>query len=184
MTGLLFFIVLLFLTLFILKWILNGSSSKEKNVIGDASSLNNRCSIGDFKSKSFLLSKTEFAFYKELIKNLPPNQSVMVKVGLNDIVSPVNGDRGQWWSDWGRIKSKHLDFVVMDSFNSRILFCIELDDYSHQRESARKRDDVKNYALKSAGIPLKRVKVSHTYSKELIDGLFGCKDISLCSTTV
>ena len=42
--------------------------------------------MGSFRSKKFLLSKAEYALYVELVPLLPPMHTVMVKVGLKDLV--------------------------------------------------------------------------------------------------
>lgn len=122
--------------------------------------------IGSFRARRFLMSKSEFAFYKAICLYLPPDKILMSKVGLKDIIDATSNDKRQRSSDWGRIKSKHIDFVLIDSSTSQILTCIELDDSSHNSETAQKRDNVKNAALSAALVPLKRVKTSSSYSKE------------------
>jgi len=128
---------------------------------------------GPFRAKKFLLSRTELSFYKVLNECLPRTKVVMCKVGLKEIIESASSDRGQRWKDWGRIKSKHLDFVVMDAGSSGIVCCIELDDSSHNSPTAQKRDRVKDDALKSAGVRLHRVRVSASYSREQIIGMVG-----------
>lgn len=124
--------------------------------------------IGSFRSRKFLLSKAEQAFYAALVPQLPPMRTVMVKVGLKDLVDVASSSQQQRRSDWGRIKSKHIDFVIMDASTSQIISCIELDDQSHNTAAAKQSDTIKNEVLKSAGIPLKRIRVGAGYTKEQI----------------
>lgn len=122
--------------------------------------------IGTFRAKPFLLSNAELNFYKALIQYLPKDKSIMVKVGLKEIIETTSNEKKQRSSDWARIKSKHIDFILIDSSTSKILKCIELDDCSHNSEAARKGDYIKNESLKSSGVQLVRVKASAGYSKE------------------
>lgn len=46
--------------------------------------------------------------------------------------------------------------------------CIELDDYTHNRENVKKLDNFKNELFKQVNIPLYRVKVSNIYNLEEI----------------
>jgi len=128
--------------------------------------------MGTFKLKTYLLSKTELNFYKALLMYLPQNRSVMAKVGLKDIIESNSNDRRQKNSDWGKIKSKHVDFVIIDSLTSQIISCVELDDSSHASNAAKKRDDVKNESLRLAGVKLTRIKATASYTKEQILNIY------------
>lgn len=152
MHAILAIIVVLIIVLVLIKKYSNTESSK----------------IGSFRARRFLMSKSELAFYKAMCLYLPPDKTIMSKVGLKDIIETTSSDKRQRSSDWGRIKSKHVDFILLESSTSQILACIELDDSSHSSQTAQKRDNIKNDALSSASIPLKRVKASSSYSKEQI----------------
>ena len=103
---------------------------------------------------------------------LPQNRSVMAKVGLKDIIESNSNDRRQKNSDWGRIKSKHVDFVIIDSLTSQIISCVELDDSSHASNAAKKRDEVKNESLRLAGVKLTRIRATGSYTKEQILNIY------------
>lgn len=132
--------------------------------------------IGPFRPRRFLLSKAELSFYKSLNLYLPKNRIVMCKVGLKEVVDTASGEKVQRSKDWGRIKSKHLDFVIVNQDSSEILCCIELDDSSHNMQSVQKRDAIKDKALQSAGVKLHRVKASSSYSKEQILAILGTSE--------
>lgn len=123
-----------------------------------------KAETGSFKKKKYLMTKTEFQFYKQLIHSLPANIVVMPKVGLKDIVSVESKDSRQRNSDWGKIKSKHIDFVLASLQSSEIIAGIELDDKTHHSERAQKSDEIKNAVFNSAGIPLYRFWVNNHYS--------------------
>lgn len=79
---------------------------------------------------------------------------VNTKVRLADIVKPRNDSK--YMSHFGKIKSKHVDFVVLDSY-MRVKIIIELDDSSHDRKDRKERDEFVDTILKDCGY-----KIIHT----------------------
>ena len=69
----------------------------------------------------------------------------------------------------GRIKSRSIDYTIVENAKCKIKCCIELDDKSHERESAKRADEFKNNLFKKVGIPLYRVKVKDYYNLEEIE---------------
>ena len=111
--------------------------------------------ISTYKSKEYLMTKAEIKFYRELIIKYPTDKFfIFSKVRLADLIEPLSSE--SWGTDFNRIKSKHIDFVVTDH-QSKIIKAIELDDYTHIQRSRQKRDNFVNEALKSAGIEIVRV---------------------------
>ena len=76
------------------------------------------------------------------------------KVRLADIVKPKSGK--DYMSNFGRIKSKHVDFVVCDR-NMHVKAIIELDDRSHDRADRQARDKFVDEILTATGY-----KIIHT----------------------
>lgn len=150
MIGFIFFIAILAFVLFLLKAFLATVET------------------GSFRSRKNLLSNAELHFFKCLSSILPDQYHLMSKVGLKDVVSSSSISQKQRSSDWGRIKSKHIDFVVIEKATSSIVSCIELDDSSHNSLSAQKRDAIKDIAFRSAGIPFHRIRVSSSYDVETL----------------
>ena len=76
---------------------------------------------------------------------------------LADLVTPTASRYDKsYMSYFGRIKAKHVDFVVFDQY-MRPKAIIELDDSSHDRKDRQERDKFVNEILKDAGY-----KVIHT----------------------
>lgn len=88
--------------------------------------------------------------------------AINCKVRLADLCQPANKDN---IVSFNKVARKHVDFVVSDIRTNKVLCAIELDDCSHQKSDAIKRDNDKNYALKSAGIPIIRIKNGRKYSE-------------------
>lgn len=78
------------------------------------------------------------------------------KMRLADIVTPRSNS--QYMSRFGKIKSKHVDFVIYDSNMRNIITVIELDDNSHNRPDRKERDEFVDFILKDCGINIIHTK--------------------------
>ena len=119
---------------------------------------------GKFRSLQYLNTKAEQNFFNQLQRSLPNDVYLMAKVRLADICVPKDPKN---ISDFNKVSRKHIDFVLVSRNNSEIVACIELDDRSHAKRSAKQRDRIKNDALKAAGIPLFRVTAARSYQEKL-----------------
>lgn len=110
--------------------------------------------------KQFLLTKNEWAFYKELKKITDKyNLHILSKIRLADIVRVKKGlSNSEYMSAFSKIKSKHLDFVLANPENLAILCVIELDDSSHDKVNSQQNDYFKNKVLETVNIPLIRLQ--------------------------
>ena len=108
-----------------------------------------------YKSK-LLLTKHEFWFYNSLKKVTESfGLQILAKIRLADLVDPMpNADRKEWYRDFAKVQSKHIDFAVCD--NMKVILLIELDDKSHERTERQERDNFVNEVLSSAGYTLIR----------------------------
>ena len=57
-----------------------------------------------------------------------------------------------YMSYFGKIKSKHIDFVLTHKYTMQMIAAIELDDKSHEKQQRIERDAFVNNALTAAGI--------------------------------
>jgi hypothetical protein len=119
---------------------------------------------GGFKPISYLNTKAEQNFFVQLLRKIPSELHVVAKVRLADLCKP---DNPQNIVAFNKIARKHVDFVVLERSTSKVLFCIELDDKSHQKRGSIKRDNEKSYALAKAGIVLHRIKASKNYTADI-----------------
>lgn len=114
------------------------------------------------------MTKAELNFYRSFLPIVQQNGFLIFsKVRLWDVVdvSPVIKNS---FSYQNKISSKHLDFVICEPNEMKILFAVELDDKSHLLKDRKESDAVKNHALDSANIPLIRLPVKRYYSRELL----------------
>lgn len=130
-----------------------------------------------YKSTS-LFSKREFEFYKRIKSILSPTYDVLFEVALSALIElnskmPLTDKQKDIL--FKEYANKRLDFVIIDNLGN--VFCvIELDDYSHQSEKAKKYDELKNNLLHSVNIPLIRISEYHNLTQEqLFKKLFSIK---------
>lgn len=119
-----------------------------------------------YYKKNTILTQTEFAFYKKL-KTMTDklNLTIFPEVNLERIINVKNKDT----SYRNRIKSRSIDFTLVNTWNNNIVCCIELDDYTHNRLDRKARDIFINELFSNVGIKLFRIKVSKYYDFEELE---------------
>ena len=110
-----------------------------------------------YASQGTLLSQPEQVLYFRLVEAFP-NHIVFAQVSMQMVVKPDASNPSEKSSLRNKISNKTFDFVICNKM-SRIVCVVELDDSSHNKTNAIKRDNDKNMALQSAGIPLIRFDV-------------------------
>jgi len=106
-----------------------------------------------FLPAASLLSPAERSFFEVLRQCVGQEFHIFVKVRMEDVLSLPDGTLSRHsWS--GRVRQKHLDFVLCDRERICPVLLIELDDSTHQRADVRARDAVKDEILEAAGLPI------------------------------
>lgn len=162
------YIIIILVVLLVLNII--GKLSKKKRRIQEEV---NRPDL-DFKlceiypyEKRMLLTKTEYKFYMILKKKCDDkNLLICPKVRMEDFLTVT--DRQNYYKYRGYIKSRHIDFLICNS-KLYLLAGLELDDYSHQQEKARKIDEFKDNVFQTINLPLYRIKVADEEYEKQID---------------
>ncbi len=117
-------------------------------------------------NKKNLLTKTEYSFYmKSRLSLQKKNLFLYPKVRLEDFIE-ATGEGKEKQSLRGRIKSRHVDFLVCDD-KLHIKAAIELDDISHSSEKAKAADQFKNELFNSLKLPLVRIQVKQDYTNDI-----------------
>lgn len=129
---------------------------------------------GQYEKVACLLSPAERSFFAVLEQAVGGHFRLFTKVRVADILRVKNGvSGGARQSAFNAISSKHVDFLACRPDDLSIAFAIELDDASHQREGARQRDEVKDSALATGGVPVFRFTARRAYVvQEIKDALF------------
>ena len=128
---------------------------------------------------------SEGQLFGALCRHMPSHLHVIVKPRLEDIIG-VRGGLGphRRQSLRGRVRSRHLDFVIIDRAG-RPLAGIELDGPSHGSRAAQAADRFKNALCDAVGLPLYRVRTDTDYARAASkivrhlgsqDAKSGCRD--------
>lgn len=120
----------------------------------------------NYKRKSSILTQTENEFYTQLCNALYfAGLKVIVwpQVNVSSIIETVGKDSQQRMKAFNRICRKSVDYVIVNQKTRETILCIELDDYTHNRNSRQERDNFINSIFISVGIPLFRVKAERNY---------------------
>lgn len=158
MTYILIFVIIVL----ILERIIN---KKDKENIEDKE-ITNYSSL--YSKKEYLLTSQELKFYK-LLKSITEkyNLNISCQTSLYSII------QAKEIKDFNKIKSKSIDFVITD-VNSKIKFCIELDDKTHIKDNRQERDKFIDELFKQLDIKLIRIPVQSYYNlKELEEKIKG-----------
>tara|TARA_B100002051_G_scaffold276170_2_gene322905 strand:+ start:3761 stop:4252 length:492 start_codon:yes stop_codon:yes gene_type:complete len=115
--------------------------------------------------KQFFFSRSEQEFFNILNAHLDAHRyTVFPKVRLGDFVQVDSEEyRNRKW--WNMIRAKHVDFLIWDLVERKIVLAIEVDGKSHNSEKMIKRDEFVNDLYKQVGLDLKRVKVGVSFEK-------------------
>lgn len=110
-----------------------------------------------YKLTNTIFSKKETYFHKSL-KPIADKLSlnIMSKMRLADIVYiPKSTPNYIRWFNY--IKAKHIDFILCDN-EYRIVLLIEVDDYTHNYENRKKRDEFVDEIFRQLNIPILHIK--------------------------
>jgi hypothetical protein len=119
--------------------------------------------------KRTLFTRTEKEFLFVLDELFGDGYRVFGKIRVADVILPRSGlKREEWGRLFGKISSKHLDYVLADRTTLRPLCAIELNDKSHARKDRQERDRLIGEALASAGLPIVWVKQQKKYDKKAL----------------
>ncbi len=123
-----------------------------------------------YQLKNTFFTYREKPFFDELQRQNNGRYTILSKVRMEDVVNVVKGlNYKKSYSMRNRIKSRHIDFVILDKFSGKILAVIELDDNSHNWKKAEAGDDLKNAVFSFVGVKFYRVKVGETYSDKVAE---------------
>lgn len=105
--------------------------------------------------KKNVMTPSELKLYDRLVSAFP-DYLVLSQVQLSQVIKAPASEKSLKW--FSTISQMSLDFVICDESSSPVCV-VELDDKTHLRAEAIKRDAKKDKALGAAGIPITRIKV-------------------------
>lgn len=123
--------------------------------------------------KTYLLSKNEWRFYKALKPIADKyNLHILSKIRLADLIKVRDGlQNKQRLSAFGKIKSKHVDFVLANPTNLAVFCIIELDDSSHEEINRQQRDFFLDKVCETVKLPIIHCKNINGVEDEICEKL-------------
>lgn len=119
-----------------------------------------------YKRRERLMTEAEGSFYQVLELALPSDHyRLFGKVRVEDLISVKPGlDRQTRQSFRNRIKSRHIDIVVVERKTFKPVWAVELDDKSHDSVKRKESDIFLDNAFEAAELPLVRFKAKRSYT--------------------
>lgn len=157
------------ISIFLLIFIINNSKSNNSNN-NNGKKLKSEYDINysKFYKKDFVMTPTELNFYKKLkIITDRLDLTIFPQVDLERIVNVYNNEN----SYRNRIKSRCIDFTIVTNNNCKIICCIELDDYTHNRPDRQKRDKFINELFQNINLKLYRIKINNYNMLEIEENI-------------
>ena len=118
--------------------------------------------------RKLLLTQAEYSFWQVLKRSCDEfGLFICPKVRMEDFIAVDEQDFSKKQSLRGRIKSRHIDFILCDN-KLNVLAGIELDDNTHLKESIKEIDEFKGEVFRILNLPLYRVMMKNGYYEKQI----------------
>jgi hypothetical protein len=158
MTPLNISIIIIVVILFILISIIEQKN--KTSVKSEEDSPNeNTIDWSNYSARDSFFNSSEKMLYKILQDELGEKYNILSKVRVEDLIESAS----KGYSYRNRIKSSHIDFVLLDKNTYKIVAAIELDGASHNNHSSEQKDGFKDELFKRVNIPLHRVEVGSDF---------------------
>ena len=124
-----------------------------------------------FTKRSSIFTQTEHKFYM-ILRNVAARNNLCIfsKVRLEDLLRLPEMEYAQKMHYRGKVRARHVDFVLCDNERFQPKLVVELDDWRHKYANRKEVDDYKDQALQDAGLPILRVKVAGYYNERDLEG--------------
>jgi len=129
--------------------------------------------------KKTLMTEREEDMYEQLVRALPYS-AIFPQVSFNSLIQETEEIKDAWQKQGVRSQFNRMvvDFVVYDPKRHEVITIIELDDYTHDNDQQKERDEKRDTMLRQAGyhvlryedIPdlgniIKKIKAIHELSR-------------------
>lgn len=121
-----------------------------------------------YLKKERVMNFSEQALYINLQKTLGDKFIVLSKVRIEDFVEARSKSKSNLWSLRGKIKSRHVDFLICDLITTKPLLVIELDGASHKNTNRIKRDKFVNDLYNGINLKVEHVLRGGDFVQEAI----------------
>jgi hypothetical protein len=122
--------------------------------------------LASYQKKARVMNESEQALFINLRKALGDDYILLSKVRMEDfvVVNKNYGiERNKLWGLRGRIKSRHVDFLICDRATTAPVLAIELDGKSHNGLSRQKRDQFVDELYKTINLQVEHIHVGGSF---------------------
>jgi hypothetical protein len=122
-------------------------------------------SLSSYQKKERVMNESEQALFINLQKALGDAYIVLSKVRIEDFVDvdKKNISNNSHWGLRGKIKSRHVDFLVCNHATTKPLLAIELDGKSHNDPRRKNRDQFVDELYDAIGLPIEHIQVGGNF---------------------
>ncbi len=152
---------LVVLVIFVLKILMSVLSNKRKILKNNAYT---------YFAKEIPMTHAEADFFRKLNNAVSERYYVFPQVHLSAILKP-NTSAKDFLYAFRHINGKSVDYVLCDIETLKPTYAVELDDYTHDKSSRRKRDAEVERIFDEANLPLIRFKNKDVSEAEIIRSL-------------
>jgi hypothetical protein len=126
-----------------------------------------------YKAKKFLMTRNEREVYKNLEKITKNKYYIFPQIHISEIIDhKIEGQN--WKAALSKIQRKSVDYVLCDKETLGIVYVVELDDRTHEREDRVERDIEVEKIFTNAGVKLVRIKREMS-EREMISAFISVK---------
>ena len=118
--------------------------------------------------KEYLMSEAEKKFFFVLQEILGKDYLIFSKVRMADLLYLPRMSNSRFYHYFNKIQSKHVDFLICDKENIKLLLVIELDDSSHLKMDRILRDTLVDKIFENFKLPILHIKTFQYYDKVLL----------------
>ncbi len=122
-------------------------------------------SLSSYQKKDRVMNESEQALFINLQKALGDAYIVLSKVRIEDFVGvdKKNISNNNHWGLRGKIKSRHVDFLICNHATTKPLLAIELDGKSHNDIRRKNRDQFIDELYNAIGLPIEHIQVGGNF---------------------
>ena len=122
-----------------------------------------------YRKRKYFFTDAERTFFNVLQRVAAKNKYVVFsKVRLEDLFLPLFQNNKGFLYYRGKVRSRHVDFVICDAQLYNTILIIELDDSTHKRPDRMERDKFIDLALEDAGLPILHIPNASYYGPKTL----------------
>jgi hypothetical protein len=124
---------------------------------------------GRYVLQSKIFNNSEYYLHRELVKQFGWAYLIYAKIRVEDFIQcavPESANKQANWSLRGKIKSRHVDFLIC-SLEGTPIYAIELDGKSHDNSIRKDRDNFLDSVYQEVGLPYTHILVWSNFASEV-----------------